>query len=210
MASNCTKGGLDWILGRISSHRGCSRTGMGCSRQCGVPILGGIQEMCGHSTKRHHLVMGLSRSGWWLDLMILKVFSNINISIITLFSPPAFNFHSQVLTPQPKGWKPKQCDQLEKLVEEKEIYCSSSISIFDLRAVYKLLGMISEKSRFQSELDVLFSTMFRCSCQWPPWDKANYLAPNRVKLLKLYCNTGMGLFQGMHHANINLTASVYF
>ena len=33
--------------------------------------------MCGCSTNRHGLAMGLGRSGWWLKLMIFKVFSNL-------------------------------------------------------------------------------------------------------------------------------------
>lgn len=29
-------------------------------------------------TKGYILVMGLSRSGWWLNIMVLKVFSNLD------------------------------------------------------------------------------------------------------------------------------------
>lgn len=39
----------------------------------GVPIPGCIQETCWHSTKGYG--MGLSRPCWWLDLLILVVFS---------------------------------------------------------------------------------------------------------------------------------------
>ena len=42
-----------------------------------VFILGGVSEIYWQSTKGRSLVMGLSRSGWWLDL-ILKVFINFN------------------------------------------------------------------------------------------------------------------------------------
>lgn len=38
--------------------------------------------MCGHDTKSHGLVMGLSSSGWRLALMILQVFFNLNYSMI--------------------------------------------------------------------------------------------------------------------------------
>lgn len=41
----------------------------------GVLIPGGIQEICGCGTKGHGLVMVLSRSGRWLDLMTSKVIS---------------------------------------------------------------------------------------------------------------------------------------
>lgn len=34
--------------------------------------------MCGHGTNGHGLVMGLAESGQWLDLVILKVFPNLN------------------------------------------------------------------------------------------------------------------------------------
>lgn len=34
--------------------------------------------MSGHGTNRHGLVMGLAESGQWLDLVILKVFPNLN------------------------------------------------------------------------------------------------------------------------------------
>lgn len=37
--------------------------------------------MWGHGTKEHDLLMGLSRSGQWLHLMVLKVFSNLNDSM---------------------------------------------------------------------------------------------------------------------------------
>lgn len=37
MASGCTRGGVDRMLGRISSHRGWPSTGTGCQGQCGSP-----------------------------------------------------------------------------------------------------------------------------------------------------------------------------
>jgi len=47
----------------------------------GVSIPGGLQKMCRHSTLGHRLV-GMVALGWWLDLMILEVFSNPNDSMI--------------------------------------------------------------------------------------------------------------------------------
>lgn len=38
--------------------------------------------MCGHGTEGHGLVTGLSSSGRWLDLMIQKVFSNPDNSMV--------------------------------------------------------------------------------------------------------------------------------
>lgn len=49
-----------------------------------VPVPGVICVMCGHGSKVQGLVMGLGRSGWWLNL-IQKVFSNWNDSMILLF-----------------------------------------------------------------------------------------------------------------------------
>lgn len=43
---------------------------------------GGIKETCGHGTKGHGLVLGLSRSSWWWNLMILKAFSSLLDSVI--------------------------------------------------------------------------------------------------------------------------------
>lgn len=38
--------------------------------------------------KRHGLMVGLSRSGCWLDLVVLRVFSDTGDSVITLDSSP--------------------------------------------------------------------------------------------------------------------------
>lgn len=40
--------------------------------------------MCGHGTKAQGLVLGLNGSGWWLDMVILKVFSNLGDSVTSL------------------------------------------------------------------------------------------------------------------------------
>lgn len=45
----------------------------------GVPITG---EMCRCGTKEHGLVIELNKPGWWLELKILSVFSNIDDSMI--------------------------------------------------------------------------------------------------------------------------------
>lgn len=50
-----------------------------------VSIPGGTYETSESGTQGHGLVMGLCRSGWWLDLKILKIFSNPDYSAI-LFS----------------------------------------------------------------------------------------------------------------------------
>lgn len=47
-------------------------------RRGGVPIPGGIWETHECGTEGRGLVMGLCRSGWWLDLVTLKVFSNLS------------------------------------------------------------------------------------------------------------------------------------
>jgi len=47
----------------------------------GVPIPGGVQKLCGCGTWGHGLV-GMVVFGWWLDLMILEVFSSLNDSMI--------------------------------------------------------------------------------------------------------------------------------
>lgn len=49
-----------------------------------VPVPGAICMMCEHGSKVQGLVIGLGRSGWWLNL-IQKVFSNWNDSMIFLF-----------------------------------------------------------------------------------------------------------------------------
>ena len=50
----------------------------------GVAIPGGVQKMCRYSTSGHGLA-GMVVLGWWLDLMILEVFSNLNNSMILWF-----------------------------------------------------------------------------------------------------------------------------
>jgi len=42
----------------------------------GVTIPGGVQKMCRYGTSGHGLA-GMVVLGWWLDLMILEVFSNL-------------------------------------------------------------------------------------------------------------------------------------
>ena len=46
-----------------------------------VAIPGGVQKMCSYGTSAHGL-SGMVALGWWLDLMILAVFSNLNDSMI--------------------------------------------------------------------------------------------------------------------------------
>lgn len=47
-----------------------------------IPIPGGIYELCECGTKGSGLVIGFGRSDWWLDLVILKVFSDQDDSMI--------------------------------------------------------------------------------------------------------------------------------
>jgi len=56
MASSCVRGGLDWILGKISSLKEWSGIGTGCPGGGGVPIPGGVQETCRCGTSEHGLV----------------------------------------------------------------------------------------------------------------------------------------------------------
>jgi len=47
----------------------------------GVPIPGGVKKPCGCGTSGHGLT-GMGVLGWWLNLMISEVFSNIHDSVI--------------------------------------------------------------------------------------------------------------------------------
>ena len=44
-------------------------------------VPGGVQEMCRCGTEGHVLV-GMVVMGWWLDEIILELFSNLNDSVI--------------------------------------------------------------------------------------------------------------------------------
>jgi len=74
--SSCARWSLDWILGGISLQRKLSSIGMGCPEKWRSPHHGGTWEMCGCGTKGYGLAVGFSRSGWGLNLVILKVSSN--------------------------------------------------------------------------------------------------------------------------------------
>jgi len=47
----------------------------------GVAIPGGVQKMCRCGTWGHGLA-GMVVLGWWMDLLILEVFSSLNDSVI--------------------------------------------------------------------------------------------------------------------------------
>ena len=49
MPSSCIRGGLDWILGKMSLLKVWSGIGTG------LPIPGGVQKMCRHGTSGHDL-----------------------------------------------------------------------------------------------------------------------------------------------------------
>ena len=46
----------------------------------GVTVPGGVPELCGCGTE--DMVSGQVGVGWWLDQVILEVFSNLNESMI--------------------------------------------------------------------------------------------------------------------------------
>lgn len=71
MDSGCSWGGLDSISGRIYLWRRWPDVRTGCPGRRWSPW----------RYLRHGLVMGLRRSGWWLDLVIMNVFSNLDDSI---------------------------------------------------------------------------------------------------------------------------------
>lgn len=76
--SGWTRGGLDWTLGRISLCKGHSNGLLW--EVVELPSLQ-IFKRCRHGAKGHKLVMGLSRSGWQWDMLILKVFSKLDDSV---------------------------------------------------------------------------------------------------------------------------------
>jgi len=76
MASSCVRGGLDWILGKIYLLKEWSGIGIGCSGKWWSPHPWRGRKSCRCSTLGHGLV-GTVVLGWWLDLMILEVFSNL-------------------------------------------------------------------------------------------------------------------------------------
>lgn len=57
-----------------TSWRGRPSFAMGCSGKCLSAYPWSYLRHMYHGTKRHGLKKGLGRSGWWLDLMILKDF----------------------------------------------------------------------------------------------------------------------------------------
>ena len=76
MASSCIRGGLEWILGKISSMKEWSDDGTAVQGCGGAIIPGGVQKMCGCDTSWYGLV-GMVVLGGWLDSMILEVFSSL-------------------------------------------------------------------------------------------------------------------------------------
>lgn len=72
------RGGLDWTLRRTVQMVRCW---VGCPWRWWCPHLEDIYETYGCGIKWQSLLMGLSRSGQQLSLMILKIFSNQNDSM---------------------------------------------------------------------------------------------------------------------------------
>jgi len=77
-ASDWIRGDLDCVSGRIFSWKEWSSTGMSCPGRWWSPHPWRYWDVCGYGTKRHGLVMDLVVLGWWLDLMILKISSNLH------------------------------------------------------------------------------------------------------------------------------------
>lgn len=73
--------GLDWIWGQTSSQREQSSIGVGCPGAVS-PSLEVCKGYVNHNTKGHGVEMRLGRSGRWLDLKILKLFSYPNDCVI--------------------------------------------------------------------------------------------------------------------------------
>ena len=84
MASSCVRGGSVWILGKISLLKEWSGLGPGCPGS-GVPIPGGVQKTCRCGTWGYGLA-GTVVLGWWLDLVILEIFPNLNDPVNLLLS----------------------------------------------------------------------------------------------------------------------------
>lgn len=59
--------------------------------------------------KRHQLVMGLGRSGWWLDLMMLNVFYNWDGSVTLILYTPLARAQDYFFLKLPKACWQKSC-----------------------------------------------------------------------------------------------------
>jgi len=71
-----------WILQKISLLNEWSGIRIGClGWSGGVTIPGGVQKACRCGTLGYGLA-GMVVVGWWLDLMLLEFFSNLNDSMI--------------------------------------------------------------------------------------------------------------------------------
>jgi len=55
MASSCVRGGLDWMLGKISSQKEWSGIEQAAQGSGGVTTPGGVQEVCRCGTSGHGL-----------------------------------------------------------------------------------------------------------------------------------------------------------
>lgn len=80
-ASICTRGGLDWISGRVSSQKGWLGIGMGCpGKWWGCHPFRYLRDvwmqLVGTRFSSQLVVLG-----GWLNLMIFRVFSNLNDSM---------------------------------------------------------------------------------------------------------------------------------
>lgn len=83
MVSHSAGGGLDWVAGKIWGGTAVEGAAQGSG---GVSIPGGdlrdVWETSECGTEGCGLVVGLGTSGWWWDLLILKVFSTLKHSVV--------------------------------------------------------------------------------------------------------------------------------
>jgi len=76
MSSSCVRGGLDWTLGKITLLKEWSGIGTGCPDKWLSHHHWDVQKTCRYCTSGHGL-SGMMVLGWWLDFIILEVFSNL-------------------------------------------------------------------------------------------------------------------------------------
>jgi len=78
MASSCSMGGSDWILGRVYSPTEWSGTGTGCPGWWYSHVSGRAQEPCRCGTE------GCGQWAWWdgSELVLLEVFSSLDDSML--------------------------------------------------------------------------------------------------------------------------------
>lgn len=74
MISGCTRRGLGWIRGKISSLKVLSKLKQAVQEVVESPSLEVFWKTCKHSTEDHGLVVDLAVSGLWLDSDLKALF----------------------------------------------------------------------------------------------------------------------------------------